>query len=66
MDFKQQVVALSDQLMTGTFRKGQTLMIALSILQPNLYKVVKENEELNCFYNDVNVERFLLFIGGGK
>ena len=66
MEFKQQVVDLADQIMTGTFRKGQTLMIALSILHPYLYKVVKENEELNCFYNDINVDRFLLFIGGGK
>ena len=42
----------------GELRIGQSYMLALFHYSPHLYKVVSENDELDCFYLDRNIERY--------
>ena len=49
----------------GELRIGQSYMLALFHYSPHLYKVVSENDELDCFYLDRNIERFKQFVNGG-
>jgi len=48
-----------------TLRVGQSYMLALNEISPYLYKVVSENDELDCFYLDRNIDRFKEFVNGG-
>ncbi len=63
----EKVISHAKEINTnGELRLGQSYMVALFYISPYLYKVLSENDELDCFYLDKNIENFIKFLDGGE
>ena len=64
MKLSERVIAQAKEINTnGELRLGQSYSVALFDLNPYLYyKVTIDNPDVDCFYLDKNIEKFLEFI----
>ena len=64
MKLSERVIAHAKEINTnGELRLGQSCMASLYDLNPYLYyKVTLDNPDVNCFYSDKKIEKFLEFI----
>ena len=64
MKLSERVISHAKEINTnGELRLGQSYMVALYDINPYLYyKVTIENSDVDCFYLDRNIEKFLEFI----
>ena len=60
----ERVIAQAKEINTnGELRLGQSYSVSLFDLNPYLYyKVTIDNPDVDCFYLDKNIEKFLEFI----
>ena len=67
MKLSERVIAHAKEINTnGELREGQSYVCSLYDISPHLYKVVSENDELDCFYLDKNINNFINFLDGGE
>lgn len=65
MKLSERVIARAKEINTnGELRLGQSYMVSLYDINPQLYKIVSENDELDCFYLDRNIDNFIKFLDG--
>ena len=64
MKLSERVIAHAKEINTnGELREGQSYSVALYDINPYLYyKVTIDNPDVDCFYLDGNIEKFLEFI----
>ena len=66
MRLSERVIAHAKEINTnGELRLGQSYVCSLYDISPHLYKVISENDELDCFYNDKYIDNFIKFLDGG-
>ena len=64
MKLSERVISHAKEINTnGELREGQSYSVALYDINPYLYyKVTIDNPDVDCFYLDGNIEKFLEFI----
>lgn len=64
LKLSERVIAHAKEINTnGELRLGQSYMVALYDINPYLYyKVTIENPDVDCFYSDRKIGKFLEFI----
>ena len=64
MKLSERVIAHSKEVNTnGELRLGQSYMVSLYDINPYLYyKVTIDNPDVDCFFLDKNIEKFLEFV----
>lgn len=70
MKLSERVIAHAKEIMLKHpyehIRFGQALVISLHSIDYDKYVEICENDELDCFYLDSNIENFVKFLDGGE